>query len=156
MRPSLVKYWCDMLPLVAARGTCARRKVGCIITDERGKIISTGYNGVAPGMSHCIDSPCPGALDKSGDNTKCEATHAEQNALLWAGPALSRAKVLYCSCTPCFNCAKLIVITDISKVYVLEEYPGDTRGLELLKHNGVSVMRYTGVDDYGVDSLLEL
>lgn len=39
--------------LTAQRGTCLRRQVGCVLLNERGHVLSTGYNGVAAGMPHC-------------------------------------------------------------------------------------------------------
>lgn len=126
-----------MLCLVASRSTCARRAVGCIITDIDGHILSTGYNGVPRGQEHCIDTPCPGAGDKPGDNTKCQAVHAEQNALLQCGD-LQRAHDLYVTCTPCFACAKMIANTKIRTVICLEEY-ADLAGAEILGRAGVAI-----------------
>lgn len=37
----------------ARRTTCIRRGVGCVLADERGRVLSIGYNGVAAGMPHC-------------------------------------------------------------------------------------------------------
>jgi len=88
--------------LTARRGTCLRRQVGCVLLNERGHVLSTGYNGVAAGVPHCNevgrvspagpdyvpfpDDPighpnaCPGAHAKSGTNLDgCHALHAEQN-----------------------------------------------------------------------------
>lgn len=138
-RPTLDEYFTQMLDLVATRSTCRRRHVACIITDDKGHIISTGYNGVPSGFPHCIDSPCAGAGDQAGDNSKCLAIHAEQNALLQAGSKLKEATRLYCSCSPCFNCAKLIAGTNIKRIVVKEIY-ADTAGIDLLRLAGVEVI----------------
>jgi deoxycytidylate deaminase len=87
---------------------------------------------------HCIDFPCPGAGDKSGDNSKCQAIHAETNAIIQAGDRLKDAAIMYCSTTPCFNCCKLICTTNIKKIFARELY-ADEQGLELLKLKAVTV-----------------
>lgn len=94
---------------VAKRSTCLRRKVGCIITDlDNTNITSMGYNGSAKGEPNCCSGYASG---------KCGCIHAEINALL-----KGRDKVLFCSCLPCENCAKLIVNAGIRVVYYNEEY----------------------------------
>ena len=59
-------YFLKMAHLVSERGTCARRKVGCILVNSKKHVIATGYNGVSSGQEHCIDNPCKGARLKSG------------------------------------------------------------------------------------------
>ncbi len=131
MRPTIDAYYASMLKLVASRSTCPRRQVGAIIVDHNGHVVSTGYNGVPSGYPHCIDVPCPGRSDESGNTARCYAVHAEANALLQAS-SLEFAHTIYCSTQPCFECCKLIANTGIVNVYYLESYP-DTRGIEMLK-----------------------
>jgi dCMP deaminase len=144
MRPNLDEYMLQLLPLLASRGTCPRRRVAAIVTDESGHLLGTGYNGVAAGFPHCVDIPCPGAIDQPGNNSRCEAQHAEANAILQGGANLIRATRLYCSCTPCFNCAKLIVAAAIPCVVVTELYQGDLSGLRYLLTHHVRVLQYVG------------
>ncbi len=130
-------YFIEMLKLVAERSTCIRRKVGAIITDNDGHILSTGYNGVPRGFDHCIDTPCNGANDLRGFTVNCLAVHAEQNALLQCS-SIRDATILYSSCTPCFVCAKMIANTKISSVFCLEEY-ADKTGIDVLRRAGIEV-----------------
>jgi len=130
------QYWTRHLRLVAERATCVRRKTGAIITDLRGAILSSGYNGIGSGVPHCgtEGSPCTGERtpgDSGNENTACWATHAEQNAILTCH-RLDLAWTMYCTNFPCFNCAKSIVNTPIKRIVALEDYPGDRRGLVLL------------------------
>ena len=82
-RPPTDFYFLRMAELVSERGTCARRKVGCVFVNKKNHVIATGYNRNPSGFIHCIDKNCEGAKSKSGtDLDKCEAIHAEQNALL--------------------------------------------------------------------------
>lgn len=144
MRPTLDEYMLQLLPLLASRGTCRRRRVAAIVTDDKGHLLGCGYNGVPPGFPHCLDQPCPGADDRSGDNTRCEALHAESWAIVQAGDRLKQATRLYCSCTPCFSCAKLIVTVGIPCVVVTELYHGDLSGLRYLLTHDVRVLQYVG------------
>lgn len=47
------EYFIAMAKLVAQRATCLRRAVGCVLTNEHGHVLATGYNGVARGQPHC-------------------------------------------------------------------------------------------------------
>lgn len=129
-RLSIDEYYLKMLELVAARSTCVRRAVGAIIVDKENHVLSTGYNGVPKGFSHCIDKPCAGASDNPGDSSNCMAVHAEQNAILQCN-SLSRAYTIYCSCLPCFVCSKLLSNTRIHVIVCKENY-ADKRGLKVL------------------------
>lgn len=136
-RLSKKEYFLEMLKLVAARSTCIRRAVGAIITDKEGHVLSTGYNGVPRNFDHCIGHPCSGSTDVRGDTSKCKAVHAEQNALLQCSN-IERANTIYCSCSPCFICAKMIANTEIRVVICVEPY-ADTTGLDILLEAGIVV-----------------
>ena len=133
-RLSKHEYYLAMLKLVAARSTCIRRQVGAIITDKDGHVLSTGYNGVPRDFDHCIDTPCAGADDLPGNTSNCMAIHAEQNALLQCNN-LVLANTIYCSCVPCFSCAKMICNTNIDVVICEEDY-ADKRGRNILLQRG--------------------
>jgi len=137
-RPSIDSYYLAMLPLVASRATCPRRQVAAILVDQDGKLVSIGYNGVPSGLPHCIDEPCPGASDKPGDTSRCISIHAEMNALSQARASRRSPHTLYCSTTPCFNCAKMLVTEGVKRVVAASSY-ADTRGIELLSQAGVMV-----------------
>jgi len=112
----------DIAAILAKRGTCARRQVGCVLTDSNGCIISGGYNGVPAGALHCTDEPCEGAKNTSGSNTSlytCEAIHAEQNALM----RVDKDKVWSCyvTCSPCIQCVKLLITVDCIEIIFSEK-----------------------------------
>lgn len=133
------EYYTQMLRLVAQRSTCVRRSVGAIIVDERHRVLSTGYNGVPSGFPHCIDVPCAGAEDLSGDTRRCMAVHAEINAILQC-QRLDLARTMYVSCVPCFECAKAIANTPIHHIIALAPYPGP--GDEILRSSGRTISVY--------------
>lgn len=123
-RPSINEYFMDMAKLVASRGTCCRRKVGAVLVDNRNHVLSTGYNGVASGLDHCEgDTKCSGANLPSGQGLdKCEAIHAEQNALLQCSDVY-KIQTLYCTASPCVTCVKLLLNTSCWVIVFNEEYP---------------------------------
>jgi dCMP deaminase len=139
IRPSIDDYYLNMLPLIASRATCPRRQVAAILVDDSGRLVSIGYNGSPSGMSHCIDTPCAGASDKSGDTTRCIAIHAEMNALSQARSSRRLPHTLYCSTTPCFECAKLLITEGVRRVVAASKYV-DRRGVDLLHQAKVVVV----------------
>jgi dCMP deaminase len=122
-RPTRDQIYLEMAELIARRGTCPRRAVGCVLVDRRGRVLSTGYNGVASGRPHCnAGFPCPGAHFKSGQGLdKCEAIHAEQNAiLLLQDPWV--VHTAYISTSPCLSCIKLLLGTSAKRIVCRELY----------------------------------
>jgi deoxycytidylate deaminase len=137
-RPSIDDYYLAMLPLIASRATCPRRQVAAILVDKIGKLVSIGYNGVPSGMAHCLDTPCPGANDTPGNTGRCIAIHAEMNALSQAGASRRLPHTLYCSTTPCFDCAKMLITEGVKRVVATSAY-ADLSGVELLRSAAVTV-----------------
>lgn len=122
-RPSRDDTGLKMALTLAERGTCARRKVGCILVDENFRIIGTGYNGPASGEPHCIETPCAGAGLASGTGlSTCEAIHAEANALIDCRN-VRRIHTCYCTASPCRDCVKLLLGTTCHRVVFIEPYP---------------------------------
>ena len=115
-------YFLRMALLVSERGTCVRRKVGCILVNKKNHVLATGYNGNPSGFSHCLDKPCKGANSTSGkDLDKCEAIHAEQNALLQCKDVYD-IDTVYCTVSPCIHCVKLLLNTSAKKIVFGEKY----------------------------------
>lgn len=131
MRPSADEYFIRMAQLVATRGTCPRRQVGCVIVNRRKHVLATGYNGVHAGAPHCFDNPCPGANLPSGQGLdKCEAIHAEQNALLQCHNVYD-IDTVYCTTSPCTHCVKLLLNTSCNRIVFTELYTLNTGDLWL-------------------------
>ena len=69
MRPSKDKTFLAIATILAKRGTCIRKQVGCVLVDELGQILSSGWNGVAHDLPHCnenIPIPNPDLVRKDG------------------------------------------------------------------------------------------
>jgi dCMP deaminase len=107
--------------IMARRGTCRRRQVGAVITDEVGHILSTGYNGPPPGYPHCVNSTVGCVTDPD-----CIALHAEWNALLQCS-VLPLASNIYVTASPCIECAKMLAGTHIHTIYYKEAYPDHSK-----------------------------
>lgn len=126
-RPTRDEVYLQMAETLATRGTCPRRKVGCILTDRDGRVLSMGYNGVPAGQPHCSDpcsgSTCKGASYPSGQGLEfCEAIHAEQNAILML-PDPRDLHTAYCTTFPCNSCIKLLLGTNCQRIVYREGYP---------------------------------
>lgn len=122
-RPSVDEYFINMAHLVATRGTCCRRKVGCVLTDKNKYVLATGYNGRPKGFMHCSEGePCIAAAVPSGCNLDgCEALHAEQNALLQCKDAQA-IETAYVTLFPCLTCTKLLLNTSCKRIVYSEDY----------------------------------
>jgi dCMP deaminase len=122
MRPTKIQYGIEIAKVVATRSECPRRRVGAVITDERGRILSTGYNGVAPGQTPCTEKACPGACLSSGEGLEvCHASHAEISALVALEKPFSAA-ILYVTTAPCKSCVKALLLTSIHTIYYAQPY----------------------------------
>jgi dCMP deaminase len=122
IRPTVDEYFLAIARVVASRGTCSRRQVGCVLVDGDRHIISTGYNGVAAGAPHCTDRACPGAGLSSGTGlNKCEAIHAEINALIHCAE-IRRIETCYVTVSPCVSCVKALLSTQCRRVVATSAY----------------------------------
>ncbi len=112
----------SMTEVLSLRSTCIRRHVSCILTNAKGHVLATGYNGPPSGWPHCIDEPCPGAESATGtDLDLCEAIHAEQNALLQCNDTQT-VYTAYCNFSPCVHCVKLLLNTSCQRIVFRDEY----------------------------------
>lgn len=126
LRPDIDEYFLEMARLAATRATCPRKHVGAVIVKDR-RTVSTGYNGSPKKMPHCTDVGC--LMKKVGDRESCIRTlHAESNALDDAGRRAEGA-TLYCTVTPCYECAKRIINAGIIRVVVTDHYESQNTGL---------------------------
>lgn len=115
VRESKHVYFSKMAELVSTQSTCNRRRVGCVLVDSVGHVISTGYNGVASGLPHCCTIQCT--------TETCKAVHAEANALLQSDNRIYQKKfTCYTSTQPCENCLKLLTNTKCNRIVFSETY----------------------------------
>ena len=146
-RISKPNYYLDIAQTVAKRGTCLRRKFGCIIV-KNDIIVSTGYNGAPAGVKTCVErGECLRkklGIPSGTRHEMCYAVHAEQNAIIQAAKLGVNidGSTLYCTHQPCILCAKMIVNAGIVRVVYHSGYPDDF-ALDIFKEAGVQVECYT-------------
>lgn len=135
-RPSKDAYYMGIATAVAARGTCSRAKVGAIVV-KGDVMVASGYNGAPRGARHCEHAD-------GGDmeNGHCSrAVHGETNTI--ANAARNGSSVvggtLYCTATPCYRCAPLVIQAGIVRVVIGASYRPDERAFKTFAECGVTV-----------------
>lgn len=138
-----------------------RLKVGAIVVKED-RIISIGYNGTPAGWNN--ECEVVDYVDENGQDydemiakgytfgavsdvagyvrriTKPEVIHAEANAIakLAKNHESGLNSDMFITHAPCMECAKLIFVSGIKRVYFKEHYR-DSSGIEFLKKCNVEV-----------------
>ena len=118
---------------------CKRRQVGALLVKEK-MIISDGFNGTPAGFENICE-------DENG-RTKPYVLHAEANAITKVARSnnSSEGATLYVTCSPCIECAKLIIQAGIKRVVFSELYH-NTDGVDLLKRNGIEIVHVNDNDN---------
>jgi len=101
---------------VAVHSTCCKLKVGAVIVKDK-RVLSTGYNGVISGASHCEDMFVKDSPEHEAWSIQNEL-HGELNAILHAaksGISVDGATI-YITVSPCNTCARAIIATGIKRV----------------------------------------
>lgn len=98
-RPIKDEYYLDIALAVSKRSTCLKRHYGCVIVKDD-IIVATGYNGSPRGEENCCDrGTCKRAeAERYTSYEKCDAIHAEQNALMAASFQQLNGATLYLAC----------------------------------------------------------
>jgi dCMP deaminase len=156
----------EMAERAAQESKCAARKVGCLIVKDS-NILAVGINGTMPGETNCCDlfEKRYGFWYHKHENGELEPDdtheahhqwslvheiHAEMNAMAKAhknGVSVEGATI-YVNYSPCFNCAKQLIVHGIKRVVFREIYDGlfstssKTGVRHLLAENGVELERW--------------
>jgi dCMP deaminase len=115
----------------AKNSYCKRAQVGALIVKD-GNVVSFGYNGTPKGW----DNTC----EDENNTTKPEVLHAESNAIAKCASSVnsSLGADIYCTHSPCIECAKLIIQAGITTVYYDILYRSED-GIKLLQNNNIIV-----------------
>lgn len=140
MRPSLNETMMGIAHLLARRATCQKLAVGCVLVNYYGHIVGTGWNGVARGLQHCTDKACPGVGSEPGSD-RCEAIHAETNALLQCKDVHSIARA-FVTHAPCMRCVKELLNTSCSIIIFEKGSSEQPQASDLWKRAGRGWMQY--------------
>lgn len=164
----LDKAYMECAFAIAKLSQAERRKVGAVLVSPTNQIIAEGYNGTPSGFENKCEiesfseetecKTCDGTGDVHSHNpicwtcrgsgktkyriltTKPEVLHAESNCLLKVAKSTnsSEGSTLYITCSPCFDCSKLIIQAGVKRVVYWELYR-KTEGIELLQKAGILV-----------------
>ena len=128
-----------------------RRKVGCVIVKD-GQIISNGFNGTPSGFDNSCEYLKEELDLKEGKplreynpcnlTTKPEVLHAESNALMKLARSTNSSveSTMYLTCSPCFECAKLIIQSGITRLVYCDDYTSK-KGLDLLEKTDIIIVK---------------
>lgn len=138
-RPSWSTWMMRLAYITAQRGSCRRKRVGCVIVDGDHRIISGGYNGAPRGMPDCLTVGCDVRVI-DGRESCVRTLHAESNAIDHAGPDC-RGAWLITTVVPCRLCALRIVQAGFDGVLYHEFYvsQGTNETLDVLHNGGVRI-----------------
>jgi len=144
MKSKFAKVYMNIAREFSTLSYAKKLKVGAIIVKDR-RIISTGYNGMPEGW----DNKCESPIYEEGDydpniyyQTKAEVLHAESNALMKVASSneSSEGATMFCTHTPCIECAKLIVQSGIEHIYIDYKYESSKGcGLDFLDASSIDV-----------------
>jgi len=144
-RPSWDEYFMEITRTVARRSTCDRGRSGALIVKNK-RILTTGYVGAPAGLPHCdeVGHQLREVLHEDGTRSKhCLRTvHAEQNAIVQAarfGISIEGATI-YCTMTPCYTCAKMIINAGIKRVVCEKDYHASRDTKEIFKKAGIELV----------------
>ena len=138
---------------VYARLSKAKKlKVGAIVVKDN-RVISIGYNGTPAGWDNTCEDEIAVYEDCYIDNggppmqvgtisltTRPEVIHAETNAIakLARSNESGEGATMYITHSPCYDCAKMIHIAGIKKVYFRKHYRSN-EGIEFLNKCNIDV-----------------
>jgi dCMP deaminase len=124
-RPSLDETFLDLARVLARRGSCVKRQVGCVLVDDAGHVVATAWNGRPKPMGNCDETPCAGG---------CEGLHAEMNALQRSN---GKARTAYVTHFPCWHCAKALAGSSVTRVVCISADSHEARSARLLTAAGI-------------------
>ena len=146
-RPDWETYFMSIAHLVSTLSTCLRRQVGAVMVRDK-QILTTGYNGVPRGITHCTPENCLRSVKDipSGQQQElCRGLHAEQNAIIQAAlhGVSTKDATLYCTHKPCILCAKMLINAGVVRIVYQDFYP-DPLADEMLEEAGIEMCIWEG------------
>jgi dCMP deaminase len=132
VKQKFVEAYMDVAERFAQLSSAKRLQVGAIVVKDD-RIISIGYNGMPSGW----DNVC-----EHEGKTKPEVLHAEANAItkLAKSNESGDGATLFCTHSPCIDCAKLIYQSGIKEVYYKNDYRSRD-GIEFLTKSDIEVLK---------------
>jgi dCMP deaminase len=116
-RLAFLEYGALMAFAASCRATCRRRVVGCALFNSHKVVVTTGYNGAPAGAPQCDEVGC---LIVNGHCARI--THAEKNAVLFAGNRCLKGGYSFTTIRPCRDCFDVLVAKEVKYMYYIEDY----------------------------------
>ena len=123
----------------SSRSTCPRAHVGCALFNKNKVVKGTGYNGAPSGAPQCDEVGC---LMMDGHCKR--ASHAEKNAIAFAGNSDLKEGYSFITIRPCRGCFDLHAAVGIAHIYYLDEYRSELHKdyiEEECKKRGIEIKR---------------
>lgn len=137
MNDKWIKMYLDIATRLSRESHATKLKVGAVFVSASG-VMATGINGLPAGGSNICEYD---------NKTLPEVSHAEEavmTKLLRQGVS-TVGGYIFCTHSPCINCAKLLANSGIKTIWYLEDYRCSS-GIDYLGRLGVEVIRYDGFD----------
>jgi deoxycytidylate deaminase len=96
----------------ATKSPCHKRKVGAVIVDTKGYIVSSGHN------YNLVEGPCEDSEGKTLDSV----IHAEVDAITNMSRTFTKPLTIYVTHNPCVNCLAEIKRIGIENIVVVEQF----------------------------------
>lgn len=131
-RTTLVEYALRVAEACAERSEDPRRKVGAVAISSTGRILGTGYNGLAPGKQ---------ATDEFWEDKETKnrfVLHAEQNLAAQIG--LGEAEFVACTLQPCPSCLKLLIALGVKRIYFRQVHKSYMESAQVAIFYGVDLI----------------
>ena len=136
-RLSWDEYFMQIAAVTAARSTCDRAVVGCVLTVNN-RVLTTGFNGSVKKQDHC---------DEHGhlmvDDHCIRTIHAEANAVIQAAlnGVSTDGATAYVTHFPCVQCTKMLINAGIRRIVYAIDYRLDPYAANFLLKAGVEVCK---------------
>lgn len=162
MKPEYISLYMDIAERISQMSQAKRLQVGSVIVKEN-TILSYGWNGMPTGWPNSCEhkeykKPYWTGIDPMTFTpfdelypfedeegryrlvTRPVVLHSEMNALMKVAQSTesSSGATLFCTHSPCIECAKAIFQAGIATLYYREDYHS-TSGTDFLKISGVTV-----------------
>ena len=134
-------YFMNLAILISFRSKDPNSQVGSVLT-KNNRIVGTGYNGMPAGKDD--DFPWSKGDENPLNNKYMYVVHSEANLLLSLTQKDLEDSILYTTLYPCCECAKLIVQSNIKKIYYLDDkYYNENSSIAARKIFDVCDVKYT-------------
>lgn len=143
----------DVAKRTASLSHAVKLQVGAVLVRDN-NILGVGYNGTPRGSENNICEVRIYSEDPSDEyifydslvekyyklDTISEVSHAEENLICFMARSkeTSVGGILFCTHSPCYVCARLILNSGIREVYYEREYKS-MEGIDFLKKYGIKV-----------------